>query len=121
MALNPADLPAGPAEESGLDTTLYQYQVSAVSLVDRSPVDMAIGQDFTVTIFYEEFGIRRVKEQTLGLFYWDPAGLNWTLAPNQNFVENVRIEADGSTLTYFAVLGEETEKAFLPIISSSSN
>ena len=76
-----------------------------------------LGQDFTVTIEYDDKGIRRVKEQTLGLFYWDPAETMWVLAPNQDFRENVSIGADGSSLTYFAVLGEETEKAFFPFIS----
>ncbi len=115
LALNPADLPDQP--EDSLDTTSYQYQVSAVNLETRAPMDLVLGQDFTVTILYDDLGIRRVKEQTLGLFYWDPAETNWVLAANQEFVENTRISADGTSLTYFAVLGEKTEKAFFPFIS----
>ncbi len=115
LALNPADLPDQP--EDSLDTTSYQYQVSAVNLESRAPIDLVLGQDFTVTILYDDQGIRRVKEQTLGLFHWNPAETNWVLAPNQEFIENTRISADGTSLTYFAVLGDKTEKVYFPFIS----
>lgn len=114
VALNPDDLPAGPTE--GQDTTKYQYFIQAVSLDTRAPQEITLGKEFTLTVFYEDEGIRTVKEQTMGIFYWDPAETHWTLAANQEFIENSRISADGSSLTYFAVMGEEADKIYMPII-----
>ncbi|MEM8858819.1 MAG: M12 family metallo-peptidase [Chloroflexota bacterium] len=114
VALNPVDLPEGPSE--GMDTTKYQYVVQAVSLDTRAPQDLELGKEFNLTIFYEDEGVQRIKEKTMGIFYWDPAETNWTLAANQDFVENSRISADGSILTYLAIMGEEKEKVYLPII-----
>ncbi|MFK7801189.1 MAG: M12 family metallo-peptidase [Anaerolineae bacterium] len=119
LALDPDDLPA--EAEDGMDTTHYQYVIEAVNLVDRSPVNIIPEKDFSVTVFYDDNGIRRVKEKTLGIFYWDTEATRWVLAANQDFVENVRIASDGSTLTYFAVMGEETEKFYLPITLKIGN
>ena len=113
-ALNPSDLPAPP--EEGMDTTHYQYVVEAINLSSRTPIDMTLGTDFTLTVFQSDEGVQRVKERTIGIFYWDPDLTKWILAANQELIENSRISASGSRLTYYAVMGEETEKFYLPII-----
>ena len=88
------------------------FDLSAATLAAGTPVT-TFDRPYAITIHYTDTEKGGVKENTLGLYWWN--GAQWILEPTSSAdPDNNVLTASPNHMSLFAVLGE-TERIFLPL------
>jgi hypothetical protein len=101
-----------PGNLVGID---HVFEVTAVYSDTGRPAQLVPGQIYTITVQYTDAEKGPAVEDTLALYCWE--GSQWVKEATS--VVNVNANTVTATPNHFslwAVLGEETRRAFLPII-----
>ena len=110
------------ASSPGGMTALTFFDLSAISASDNAPVT-SFAQPYTITTFYTDAEISGIKEDSLGIYWWNNNA--WEKATTSAVdTGNNQVTASLDHMTQFAVLGESGKTEFylnLPLITRGTS
>jgi hypothetical protein len=95
----------------GLDKT---FTITLTKASDGTPIELASGAAYSVSISYADIELGVMDENTLALYYWD--GTNWVKDPTSHFDPSSHtISATPNHFSNWAVMGQFIG-VYLPIV-----